>query len=453
VKRLLIAAFSLLALAAPAQARTRTYSFTSRAFPMDAFQTRVPKVPIQAPRKDGYITAMRAYLVYDSGRQVSIKDVMLHHIVFINHGARPRDYKGSCEGRWGEPFYGTGEEHQRLILPRGFGYRIHRRDRWRMQTMIMSHTLEAKRVRVRYRVRIATGASARRLRHVKPIWIRANGCQSRNPSYTVEGGGPPGSVSQRTFSWRVPVTGRLVAAGGHLHGGGVDIALSQPGCGDRTLVDSRPLYAASNALQYRLRPILHEPGPISTRYFLSRTGISLRRGTVLKLTAGYDGVYPRARVMAIMHLYIEPTRDVPAPPMCAPLPADIQQFWLRRGATTHPPYVKLPLNLLGPDGHVRPVDDLTGPTSSFDGDATVDLRRSAFTPQLVSIPAGSTLTWRFDDPIGHNVLFAGGPRVVGSGTHKGGAVQRQRFSQPGTYQLFCSLHPVTMHQEVVVRPV
>jgi plastocyanin len=452
VKRLLIATFCATALlAAPAEAQTRTYSFTSRAFPMDGFQTRIPKVAIPAPGRDGYITAMRAYLVYDDGRQVSIKDVMLHHIVFINHGRHPRDHRGSCEGRWGEPFYGTGEEHQRLILPDGFGYRIEKGDRWRMQAMLMSHEIEAKRVRVRYRVRIVTGAAARGMRHVKPIWIRANGCESENPSYTIEGGGPPGSESQRTFTWHVPITGRLVAAGGHLHGGGTDLRLSEPGCLDRTLVDSRPLYGARSSLAYNIRPVLHEPGPISTKYFLSHTGIWVRRGQVLKLTGSYDGRYPRARVMAIMHLYIEPTGDSPKPPACAPLPTDRQSFWLRKGATTKPPYEPVPLNVLGSDGHVRAMDELPGPTRIFDGDASVDLRRSRFTPTRVSIPAGATLTWRFDDPIGHNVLFASGPRVVGSGTLKNGAVQTQRFSQPGTYKLFCYLHPVTMHQEVVVR--
>src|SRR4051812_6686242 len=244
VKRLLLATFCLLALsAAPAGASTRTYSLTSKAFTMNGFQTRIPKVSVPSPKVNGYITAMRAYLVYDTGREVSIKDVMLHHIVFINHGRHPRDRKGSCEGRWGEPFYGTGEEHQRLILPGGYGYRVERGDRWRMQTMLMSHTLDAKRVYVRYRVRIVTGAAARAMHHVKPMWIRANGCESQNPSYTVEGGGPPGSVTQRTFTWRAPLTGRLVAAGGHLHGGGTDLRLTEPGCGDRTLVDSQPLYA------------------------------------------------------------------------------------------------------------------------------------------------------------------------------------------------------------------
>jgi len=32
-----------------------------------------------------------------------------------------------------------------------------------------------------------------------------------------------------------------------------------------------------------------------------------------------------------------------------------------------------------------------------------------------------------------------------------GATFTQRFGVPGTYNLFCYLHPVTMHQTLVVR--
>ena len=58
---------------------------------------------------------MDAHLVDRRGRRVSIRNVMLHHIVFITSGARKN---GSCPGRGGEPFWGTGEERQPLKLPR-----------------------------------------------------------------------------------------------------------------------------------------------------------------------------------------------------------------------------------------------------------------------------------------------------------------------------------------------
>src|SRR3954451_19718915 len=174
VKRLLIVIFLICGLlAAPAEARTRIHTFRAGPFAMSGFSTRLPKIAIRAPHADGYITAMRTFLTYPGGRQVSVKDVMLHHTVFINHGAHPRDYRGSCEGRWGEAVYGAGEGRQSMIMPPGVGYRIHRHARWRLQAMLMSHTLRFEKVYVTYRVRVTTG---RRMRHVKPFWVRANGC-------------------------------------------------------------------------------------------------------------------------------------------------------------------------------------------------------------------------------------------------------------------------------------
>jgi hypothetical protein len=41
---------------------------------------------------------------------------------------------------------------------------------------------------------------------------------------------------------------------------------------------------------------------------------------------------------------------------------------------------------------------------------------------------------------------------MGSPTLSGGAVYERRFTVPGVYQLFCYLHPMTMHQELTVRP-
>ena len=46
----------------------------------------------------------------------------------------------------------------------------------------------------------------------------------------------------------------------------------------RRLLDTAPRYGMPDDLYYRARPLLHEPGPIDTRYFLSETGIQVRRG-------------------------------------------------------------------------------------------------------------------------------------------------------------------------------
>ena len=59
------------------------------------------------------------------GRTVTIRDVMLHHLVF--HRRREPEVRNACTSRDGEAFYGTGEENQQLRLPAGYGYRISKR--------------------------------------------------------------------------------------------------------------------------------------------------------------------------------------------------------------------------------------------------------------------------------------------------------------------------------------
>jgi hypothetical protein len=384
---------------------------------------------------------MDVRLVGRRGRPVGIGQVMLHHVVFLDDGPPGTAARGSCGGRHAQPFYGTGEEHQRLVLPPGYGYPLHRRDRWRMQVMLMSHSVRPARVYVQWTMRIRTG---RRLTPVTPYWLRPNGCAA---SYTVPGGGPPGSTDRRTATWVVPRDGRIVAAGGHLHAGAEDLTLRDPGC-RRELVDARPLFGRPEDPVYAVRPVLHEPGPIATRFFLSRSGIPVRRGQRLRITGTYDGEHPRARVMSIMHLYLAPARGRPGA-RCAPLPRDRREVLLRQDGRADPPYEPVPFNVMDAQGRIGPVDHLPGPPAPLGARGTVDLAGDRFAPAKVALPVGGVLRWRFRDPEAHNVLFASGPAVVGSPTHRRGTTSA-RFRRPGTYQLFCPLHPITMHQEVVV---
>jgi plastocyanin len=124
---------------------------------------------------------------------------------------------------------------------------------------------------------------------------------------------------------------------------------------------------------------------------------------------------------------------------------------LRSGNRDDPPYTNVPLNVLGANGKVRPVDELPGPFKQYDDSARVDLRGGLFTPTKIEIPLGGRVTWRFDDTVAHNVLLANGPAVIGTPTLKSGEAVSRRFLRPGRYQLFCYLHPVTLHQEVLVK--
>ncbi len=442
---LLLVLLGVLGAAPASQAATRSMTFREGPFTLGGFETRTPKTWVRTPQVDGYLTHMDARLVRADGRRVPISRVMLHHIVFLNSSSSAARNRTSCGGRAGQPFWGTGEERQKLILPPGHGYRLRAADRWFMQTMLMSHSLRGQRVYVEYRVRVVTG---RRLTPVRPLWLRANGC-TRHPSYDVYGDGGRGSVHRRSHTWRMPLSGRIVAAGAHLHGSSTGMTITQPRCANRTLVDHRSRYADPADPVYRLRPVLHEPGPIATGYFLSRTGIPVRRGEPLRVTGLYDNSRPHPQVMAISHVYVAPGRRPTR--ACAPLPADRRIHWTRRDGGLVPPTVTVPLNGLDDQGRVVEIDRPPGTPRVAGASATVALRGSRFAPANLSVARGARVTWRWEDAERHNVLLASGPRNVSSSTRGRGARYVRRFDTPGTYKLFCYLHPVTMQQVVEVR--
>ena len=444
-------ALALLAALVPAsaQARSETFTLKSKPFALSGFQTSFPKVDVPTPRRSGYVTRMDAWLVDSRGRRVTIRDVMLHHIVFLNNGRAGGPPKNtSCPGRGGgEPFWGTGEEKQPLILPRGYGYQVAKRERWSMQAMLMSHTLRARVVRVVYRVQMVLGAQMRR---VKPLWLRANGC-TRHPSYDIEGDMPPGGVHKREHLWRMPHNGRIVATSTHLHGSAYGMTVKQQRCGDRTLVDSKPLFGHPNDVVYRAKPVLHEPGPIATGHFLSQTGWPVRKGEMLRVTGLYDGTRPHPRVMAIAHVYVALDRD--APRACVPRPKDAGIFWTRTDGSDNAPAMTLPIHGLGTDGKVQEIDRPPGAeVVETSPRVQVGLTGERFVPANLSVARGTEVTWKFLDPFKHNVTLAAGPRHVASANVARPAHYARTLNTPGTYKLFCYLHPITMTQVISVRP-
>src|SRR4051794_13575803 len=210
------ASFALrLLLVSPSAPRAAVWTHAHRYGPFDmgAFTVRYTSAVVRPPERAGYGVGLHARLVDTHGRPVTIRDVMLHHAVFrrIWTPQNPPE----CTSTTGEAFYSTGEEDRRLMFPRGYGYRVRPDDRWRVTAMLMSHTLSNRRVYLQYRVVTAIRS---RLTPVHPFWLRAIGCSAAT-SYPVAGGGPPGATDVRGFDWRVPYNARIVAAGGHLHGG------------------------------------------------------------------------------------------------------------------------------------------------------------------------------------------------------------------------------------------
>jgi plastocyanin len=69
----------------------------------------------------------------------------------------------------------------------------------------------------------------------------------------------------------------------------------------------------------------------------------------------------------------------------------------------------------------------------------------------VTIPAGGTLTWRFQGP--HPPQHHAGERSARLLLSQpvAGREFRKKLSVPGTYQLFCGLHPVDMTATIKVK--
>ena len=435
-----------LAVAAPAAARIRDVTLKWGPVTIPRYDGMRGGTPVPAPRMDGSIVEMDAFIVDRGGRVVPQAQVMLHHLVFKDLGSpgHPRR-DGACPSSQGDQrFYGESEELRAMTLPRGYGYRIARRERWRMGWMIMNHTHRARQVWLRYHMRIDT----RRLRPVTPYWLSVTGCHV-DPQFSVPGSGSgPASTYVRSRGFRMPRSGRIVAVGGHLHGGSRSISLTQPRCHGRTLVTSKPTYGMPDDAVYQVRPLLHEPDPRNVTWWQSPRGIPVRRGEELRVTARYRDDFPYMRVMGIDHVYVA---HGPAPGGCGPLPADAQELGPDFIGRATPPHMELVLAAMGSDGFGHPVGTPPGPLRSFAGTGAVTEQGYRFSPRRLSIPVGGRVRWTFRDSDLHDATLVTGPRGFSSPPMRGGGYSH-RFDVPGTYRIYCSLHPIDMSQVVTVRP-
>ena len=115
------------------------------------------------------------------------------------------------------------------------------------------------------------------------------------------------------------------------------------------------------------------------------------------------------------------------------------------------PVVTVPLTGLDRRGRARTIKAPPGRMKRVGGNASVRLRDFAFSLRNLSVPRGSTVRWSFRDDDLHDVTLASGPRGFSSPHHTRGATYEQKLTVPGTYRLFCSLHPVAMTERIVVR--
>jgi len=398
----------------------RTLTFTSAAITIPGYFSIVNRMAVAGPVVDGYVVGMDAWLIDSTGQEVSYRQVMIHHLVFFNLARRDKVCSQARGGLQPERFYARGEEGFILSsFPAGYGYPVAGPSSWGLVYMLMNHRAQEQTVRVRYVVRYVTG---KRLKPVTPLWLDIRQC-ARDPVWDVPGTGGKGSTNSRSVDIPAPLSGRLVAGTGHLHGGGIDLRLSNTSC-HQTLFVSRPTWAHQEP-----RPLLHEGGPSHMTTFTSSLGIPITAGDDLHLTATYDNSLPHTRVMGIMVVYLVPGKT----PHCAPVPP-LQLIADKPGP---PPLVPMPL----PRAPRGPIDHLQSATVQ-------DFR---ITPEQTTIPRGTLFTWHFQGAVAHNITVVNGPIGFSSPSLPAGNTFSHRFTRPGTYKIVCSLHPVAMVQQITVR--
>ena len=82
-------------------------------------------------------------------------------------------------------------------------------------------------------------------------------------------------------------------------------------------------------------------------------------------------------------------------------------------------------------------------------EATANIDNFTF-PEMITVTAGTKVTWTNHDDIPHTVTDAAQPRAYKSVALDSGDSFSHVFAMPGTYRYFCSLHP-NMQGTVVVK--
>jgi plastocyanin len=183
--------------------------------------------------------------------------------------------------------------------------------------------------------------------------------------------------------------------------------------------------------------------------FNSASGFPVSAGERLRLHSNYDARLPHTRVMGIMVVFLAPDPAARAPAGCE-RPADLTEYRTSEPGRAVAPRFTVPLIGIGRDGRARVIAKPPGRRVRVRSGARITVGDRFFSRPNVTLPAGGLLRWRFASRELHNVTVANGPRGFSSRNLDANRTYAKRLKAPGTYKLFCALHPVSMTQTVKV---
>lgn len=201
-----IAAGVTLGVKVDSAAHTITLRIGPMTLPANTPHTKMPQPPalLWAIANSGWLLAYHPKIVDASGN--AIPGVVLHHVAFWNEN-RP-DFL--CPNKE-EHIFGAGGELTDWAAVPGFGYRVEKNDKIRIETMVHNPTPASyDHAYLEVTIPYLDDASPAPVKNFYPAWMDAGSCGSSG--YDL----PPG-LSKKTGSVLVKYSGVLLGVGGHMH--------------------------------------------------------------------------------------------------------------------------------------------------------------------------------------------------------------------------------------------
>jgi hypothetical protein len=275
----------------------------------------------EKPSVPGYITRFTPDLVYANGKRPAVDVLHLHHGVWSMRGY---------------PTFAVGEEKTITQFPRGFGYRYDPADPWVLNHMLHNLTPATAQVFVTWDIDFvpASAPAAADIQEVEPLWLDVG--EGAYPVFDAQRGwgkhgrytfpdDARGAERRKIGSQQrvtVPEDVTLVAAGGHVHPGGLYVDLKATrGAVTKTIFRSEAKYfEPAGAVSWDAAMTFTKPG----------WRVAVRKGDTLSVSATYDT--SRASWYEVMGI-IDPLWYTTTPIAGAPDP--FTQAIDTRGVVTH----------------------------------------------------------------------------------------------------------------------
>jgi hypothetical protein len=275
-----------------AAGRTITLRVGPMNLPAHTSHMKMPQPPdlVWEIQIDGWLLAYHPKLVDASGNVVP--GTVLHHVAFWNENRA--DFL--CPNKE-EHIFGAGSEMTDWAEISGYGYRVEKGNKIRIETMMYNPTAtsyDKTYLEVVIPFQDASGdANTAPRKNVYPAWMDVKSCG--DSSYDV-----PAGKSEKTGSVIVKYDGVLLGVGGHMHDYGKQIVLE-----DASRKETVATLDAKSDDQGHL-----ESMPV--KLFLQEGGYKFAKGDVLKISATYEnptGKLLRDGAMGIAVGYFAATDD------------------------------------------------------------------------------------------------------------------------------------------------